>query len=153
MTAEPRVSSVTIEKGAPKDQPSAIKSLFARYGMDVEVMAVRERRSPEVPPRLVEIQIIGPIATFFASFGAAFGPSEGNDAYPLVKEWLQDLFALYERVGTEGTIKIRDEDGTSLNLRGGIADEALDALAHVDWGTVKGDSLTWSQDANRWHET
>ena len=41
LTAEPLVSRVTIEKGAPEDQPSAITSLFARYGMDVEVMAMQ----------------------------------------------------------------------------------------------------------------
>ena len=150
VTAEPLVSSVTIEKGAPEDQPSAITSLFARYGMDVEVMATQGGGSPGMLPWLVEIEIVGPIAAFFASFGAAFGPSEGNDAYPLVTEWLQKLVRLRERSG-EGTIEIRDEDGTSLILSSRIAREALDALALVEWETAKGDSLRWDQGAHRWH--
>lgn len=150
MTAEPLVSSVTIEKGAPEGQPAAIESLFAHYGMEIKVMAVQRRERPGTLPWLIEVKVDGPLAAFFASFGAAFGPSEGNDSYPLVKEWLQKLVRLREG-GGEGTIEMSDEDGTSLLLGSGIAGEALDALARIEWDTVKGESLHWDQAAHRWH--
>ena len=148
MTAEPLVSSVTIEKDAPEAQPSAITSLFARYGIDVEVVASKER-GPDALPWLVEITIVGSVAAFFASFGAAFGPSEGNDAYPLVKEWLQNLVRVRED-GGEGTIEIRDEDGTSIVIDSRIEGEPLDALAEVEWEAVKGNALSWNPRAFRW---
>jgi hypothetical protein len=99
---------------------------------------------------LIQIAVIGPLPAFFASFGAAFGPSEGNDAYPLAKEWLEKLLQIRESGGGQGSIEIRDENGTSLLLRSGIAGEALDALAVLEWETVKGDPLTWDQGAHRW---
>jgi hypothetical protein len=149
VTAEPLVSSVTVESDVPEGERSAIKSLFAHYGLDVEVAATGQR-DPETLSWLIQIAVIGPLPAFFASFGAAFGPSEGNDAYPLAKEWLEKLLQIRESGGGQGSIEIRDENGTSLLLRSGIAGEALDALAVLEWETVKGDPLTWDQGAHRW---
>jgi hypothetical protein len=147
VTAKPLISSVTIERDAPEGQRSSIQSLFAHYGLDVKVAATQPRNRET---SLTQITIIEPMAVFFASFGAAFGPGEGNDAYPLVKEWLQTLLRLRESAGGEGAVQIVDSDGTSLVLTSGIPGEALDALAHVESATVEGGPLTWDQEAHRW---
>jgi hypothetical protein len=148
VTAKPLISSVTIERDATEGERSAIESLFAHYGLDVKVAATQPRNREM---SFTEITIIETIAAFFASFGAAFGPGEGNDAYPLAKEWLQTLLQLRESTGGEGTVQIIDSDGTVLVLTTGIAGQALDALAHVEWATIKGGPLTWDQGAHRWH--
>ena len=69
MTVEPLVLSVAIEREAPSDQASAIESVLAHYGIGVDVKAVLERRSTGVLPWLIEIAVVGPIPSFFDSFG------------------------------------------------------------------------------------
>jgi hypothetical protein len=154
MTVEPLVLSVVIEAEAPAGQASAIKSVLAHYGIGADVKTVMERRSAQVVmPWVIEISVVGPIAAFFLSFGSTFGRTAANDAYELASEWIKALWAARADSGTgQGSIEISDSDATTLVVTTGIPDEALDALARVQWDRVQGHHLTWDEATSVWRD-
>jgi hypothetical protein len=153
VTVEPLVLSVAIEREAPTDQPSAIESVLAHYGIGADVKAVLERRGADVLPWLIEIAVVGEIATFFDSFGSTFGKTDASDAYPLVKEWIKALWAIRANSGTgEGSIEIAGAGETTLVVTTGLPDDGLDALAGIPWERVTGHRLTWDEVSDMWRD-
>jgi len=51
----------------------------------------------------------------------------------------------------QGSLDISAPDGTEIALDSRIPDEALDALAEIDWDAVRGDYLTWDDDRREWY--
>jgi hypothetical protein len=151
VTVEPLVLSVAIEREAPDGQVSAVESVLAHYGIGANVKAVMERRSTDVLPWLIEIAVVGPIDAFFLSFGSTFGRTPAKVAYPLVKEWIEALWAARADSGTgEGSIEIVGTGETTLLVNTGIPDGALDALADIEWDRVSGHYLTWDDTTGKW---
>jgi hypothetical protein len=153
MTVEPLVLSVAIEREAPAGEASAVKSALAHYGIGAEVHRLTERRSAEVMPWVIEISVVGPLATFFESFGSTFGRTAVADPYSLVSGWIKALWTARADSGTgDGSIEISDTERTTLVVTTGLPDVALDGLADVEWHGVRGHHLTWDDTAGVWRD-
>ena len=152
MTVEPLVLSVAIEREASADQASAVKSALAHYGIGADVKSLLERRNrDDVMPWVIEIYVGGPIKAFFESFGSTFGRTAVADPYSLVASWIRALWTARADSGTgEGSIEISDGDGTTLVVPSGLSDAALNGLADVQWGRVRGHRLAWDDTAAVW---
>jgi hypothetical protein len=63
-----------------------------------------------------------------------------------------DVFAARKSSAAEhGSIRVSEPEGTYLEIEAGIPDEALDALAEIDWDEFVGDYyIAWDGDSRRW---
>ena len=153
MTVEPLVLSVAIEGEATPVEASATKSALAHYGIAAEVHRLTERGGAGVMPWVIEISVVGPLETFFESFGSTFGRTAVADPYSLVSGWIKALWTARADSGTgDGRIEISDTDGTTLLVPTGLPDVALDRLADVEWHLVRGHDLAWDDTARAWRD-
>jgi hypothetical protein len=129
------IEEVCVDRAASSRDVEAVREAFARYGLHVEVATV-ETRSGDLLPWFVGVTVTTPIVAFFASFGS----EAGKDAYPLVKQWIRDVFAT-----GAGRVTVEDSEGSSLSLPSRIPDEALDALSTINWEHKRGQYLTWDE--------
>jgi hypothetical protein len=57
-----------------------------------------------------------------------------------VRTWIEDVFAVRRNSGNgTGAVELRDPDRTSLILSTRIPQDALEALAALDWDEKRGD--------------
>lgn len=55
-----------------------------------------------------------------------------------------------ERDQTVIELTVTDPEGTSLSLKSGIPDEAIEAFKDVDWSAVKGGDIVWNENRKLW---
>jgi hypothetical protein len=93
--------------------------------------------------------LLTPIPEFFKAFGAA----AGQDSYAAVKQWVKDLLAARASSPAErGYLEIDDPEGTHLIVSTETSDEALEALAGIDWEEHRGDFLIWDDESGTWRD-
>lgn len=138
---------VYIEDTATPDHRDAVTQAFARAGFDVDVEAGYGRRSADVLPWIVQVDLLLPVKVFLlAVVGAA-----GTDAYSGVKKWVKDVRSARAGAGTgEGSIQIRDPDHTTVILPTTLPDEGVDALRDLDWDEMRSGYLVWDPDRKVW---
>jgi hypothetical protein len=138
------IEEVLIEAEAPPGQKQAVDEMFARAGFDVQSRAALHRRSAGDLPWIVYVTLAVPIASFFA----AFGSEAGKDAHAAVKAWAKAMYEARKESGLgQGHISLVDPSN-ELVLASEWPDEALDALAEIDWAQVEGGYLVWYE--GRW---
>jgi hypothetical protein len=137
------VDDVLIEATATPPQVAAVNDVFARRGFDIEARPVWERRSADVLPWIVQLTLAVPIMAFLQSLGS----EAGKDAYAFVKE----VFAARSDSGNgRGAIELSDSEETQLILSSEITDEALAALARIDWEQARGGYMLWNEADHQW---
>ena len=139
--------TVEADVGATEPELVAIADAFRRAGFEVRPEAVISGRSGGPVPWVLYITISAPIAAFFG----AFASSAGEDAYAAVKRWAKELWAA--RLGNDsdtGSVVVQDVESTNLVLRSALPDEALEALAAMNWPEAKGDYLVWNEKRRQW---
>jgi hypothetical protein len=141
------VEEVSLDVGASPGEVRAVEEAFARAGFQVEARPVVISRSADVPPWIIYVTILVPVAEFFR----AFATDAGKDAYAAVKAWAQDVMAA-RRESRDGSVDLTDPEGTDLILSTHFPDEALDALAEIDWDEVRGGYLLWDVETGRWFD-
>jgi hypothetical protein len=134
------IEEVLIEEEAPPGQAQAVDETFASAGLEAHARAALARRSGGVLPWIVYITLAVPIVAFFN----AFAGEAGKDAYGAVKAWAKAMYEARKQSGLgRGEISIVDPAGTELVLASDWPDDALDALAEIDWDQVEGGYLIW----------
>jgi hypothetical protein len=131
------IEEVVIEAGAPAGEAEAVASVFERAGLDVEVEAEIESRGAGVAPWIVRVALKDTIEGFFMALGAAG-----------FKYFVLDLFRT--RGGDDGSVDIGGPEHTRLVLPTSLPEDALDALADVDWKDLEGGWLVWKADQQEW---
>jgi hypothetical protein len=147
------VETVRVHDFATPDEVHAIAGSFRRTGFDVEVSPIATRRSePWAVPWVIEVVLLVPIAVFLQTIAS----EAAKDVYPLVKEWVKDVWATARSgVGDEGGVgelELFDPDESSVLLAERLPDEAIEALTEVDWDQFQGGWLHWDDDARRWRD-
>ena len=68
-----------------------------------------------------------------------------------MKAWTKAMFEARKESGLcRGAISVVDLNGTELVLASDWPDEALDALAEIDWDQVEGGYLVWNEAEEEW---
>lgn len=136
------IEEVLIEAEAPPGQAQVVDEMFGRAGFDVQSRPALHRRSAGDLPWIVYVTLAVPIASFFA----AFGSEAGKDAYAAVKVWAKATYDARKASGLgRGHISLVDPADTELVLGSDWPDEALDALAKIDWDQAEGGYLVWHE--------
>jgi hypothetical protein len=144
-----QVIQVHIEETAPAEQSSAVKRVFADSGLDAEVTADYGRRSLDVFPWAIIFVVSTPLRAFFQSFGS----EGGKDAYAKFKEFMHQLRKSRSGAGSgSGTVDVSDPDGTRIIFGSELPDEAIEALANVDWDAVRGGYIVWNNERQEWYD-
>ena len=148
-----RLYDPTCDQGGPhrgggaSGQEQAVDETFGRAGFEVHSRAAMIRRSADVLPWIVHVTLAVPFVAFFAKFGS----EAGKDAYAAVKAWAKAMFEARKESGLgRGAISVVDLNGTELVLASDWPDEALDALAEMDWDQVEGGYLVWNEAEGEW---
>jgi hypothetical protein len=140
---------VFIEETAPEGHVEAVEEAFAEAGFEVRVAAGYGRKAAGALDWVVHITLAVPIVTFFASFAS----EAGKDAYASVKEWTRKTWRARRDAGTgEGSIVLRDPEGSNLILSTSIPPDALDALRDIDWNESRGGYLVWDSVRREWRD-
>jgi hypothetical protein len=147
----PEVESVSLSMIARDDEIAAVERAFADAGFEVEARPEVETPADDLSasslPWLVYVVVTVPIGAFFAGFGHA----AGKDVWDAVKRWVREIAEVHERSHyAGGELDVRDPLGTRLVLSAPVRDEALDALANVDWDSVDGGDLHWDDEHGEW---
>jgi hypothetical protein len=141
------VKDVSLDVRASAGEVRAVEDAFARAGFQVEARPVVITRGAFVPPWVIYVTILVPVAEFFRAFAA----EAGKDAYAAVKTWAKDVMAARRESG-DGSVDLRDPEGTTLILSTHFPEEALDALSEIDWDDVRGGYLLWDAEKERWFD-
>lgn len=149
----PEIESVKLDVLAREHEVAAVEEAFARAGFKVEARPTVETRADHlgaaVLPWLVYVVVTVPLGAFLVGFGSA----AGKDAWGAVKTWVWDVWEARESpYGVGGTLDVRDPLGTRLVLSPPLPDEALDALAEIDWEAVEGGDLHWDENRGEWRD-
>jgi len=140
---------VAIETEASPEQLAAVAEEFARAGFGVEVEASYARRSADLLPWVILLELRVQTKPFFD----AFLTQAGADTYTAIKNFLRRMSQARKGAGTgEGEIRIRDPDKTWVILRSTLPDEAIEALRDLDWDAVRGDYLEWDYSRKVWYD-
>jgi hypothetical protein len=143
------IERVLVDDAASSDEVRAVEEAFAASGFPVHIDPRYERRGAGVYPWVVSITLTVPIGAFLAAFAA----EGGKDAYAAAKGWIRTVWAARrESVADHGSIELVDPEHTHLILATRITDEALDALATIDWDAVRGDYLVWDDARSEWRD-
>jgi len=134
---------VEVDVQATDSELAALDAAFRHAGFDVRVERTVEARSAGAMPWVVYVVLGAPIATFFTSLAS----EAAKDAYPPLKRWIKDMWAAREG---DGYVAFRDTENTHLALGSKLPEEALDALATVDWSQFSGGGLHWSESRQEW---
>lgn len=147
MSDAPEIVSVYADVEALSDEVAAVEGVFRKAGFDVEVNATYERRSTSANlPWIIGITLGVPITVFFT----AVGTEAGEDVYAAVKAFVKDLWQT--RARPDGSVSLKDPDGTQLILATRIPERAIDALANVDWSQKRGHYLIWDEVREAWRD-
>jgi hypothetical protein len=131
---------VAIKAVAPPGLVGSVAEALNSAGYETEI-ADRYLAKGSAAQWLIEIAVKDTIEGFFLALGAAgfaklvrtvFEPAENAD---------------------RGRLEVVDGDGTRLALPSALPDEAVCALREMDWSTIRGDALTWSEDRQVWEST
>jgi hypothetical protein len=143
------IEDVVIDRWASPEEARAIEEAFARAGFSVEVERAIETRSAGAVPWIIYVTLTVPIAAFLGKFAS----EAGKDAYATVKAWAKEIIAARRESPAEpGSVRIDDPDGTNLILSAAIPDDALEALADIDWSDTRGGYIMWDADAREWRD-
>jgi hypothetical protein len=140
------IERVVMDVEATAAEVAEVKEAFRQAGFDVAVRPSYERKSADVLPWIVYVTLAAPIATFFTTLAA----KAADDAYPAIKRWVKSVWNA--RRGRDGSIVLRDPDGSYLILGTRIPDEAIEALAHLDWSRKLGQYLIWDEGRGEWQD-
>jgi hypothetical protein len=103
-----------------------------------------------VLPWIVSVTLTLPIAVWFSSFAAESGKLAAQDAHAAVKTFVKGVFAARRHAGSgRGALDLEDPE-TRLSLPSDLPDEALDALAGIDWDEARRGYLTWDPVERKW---
>lgn len=139
-----------MEVTASPEEIAVVEAEFARAGF-------RVRAEAQIPPFgggppatwdwIVHVMLAAPIAVFLTTFAA----KASEDAYEAFKRWTRDFLAARQPSGERGELAISsDRDEITLVIRANIPDEALDALAEIDWSPEHGGYLVWNDSRRQW---
>ena len=150
----PQIQEVAVDVAASPQEVVAVREAFARAGFSVEVNAsiVYRSTATEIIPWIVLVDLLIPLPTFMRSFVSEIAKEAAKDSYPTLKQWVLDVFAARKSSAAEhGSIRLSEPEGTYLEIEAGIPEEALDALAEIDWDKFVGDYyIAWDGDSRRW---
>jgi hypothetical protein len=139
------IEAVVVEVESPPAEVAAVEEVFREAGFPVNVQAVIIRRSVGDLSWIIDITLVAGLGAFAVSFSS----EAGKDSYAGFKLWIKRLIAA--RRGS-GSLNFEDAEATQLIIPSGITDEALDALAEVDWSDTRGGYLLWDTDEGRWFD-
>jgi hypothetical protein len=144
------IDRVFVVDTARPNELSHVKQFMSEVGFDI-VPTPRhhpdqdQERVGEAIPWIVTVVLGAPIAAFFT----ALANEAGKDAYVAIKRWVIGLSRARPPHGY-GEIEIVDPEGSRINLReAAIPEKAFAALLNIDWSSVSGKTLTWT-DAHGW---
>jgi hypothetical protein len=147
------ISHVSLDSSASNREVVAVRESLHKYGFDAEVEPDYEARAAALVPWIVLVALGIPVGSFLRAFGAEAGKAAGRDAYELFKAWVREVWdARRPSESDRGSVVLNDPAGTTVVLNTGLADDALDALARLDWDMVEGDYLTWDADRGAWRD-
>ncbi len=139
------LARIALDRAASEDAP-AVAAALTHLGISADPETIAEQRSG-VAGWVVQIIIAVPIGVFFSTLAAEFG----KDVYARLKRAAAEIAEARTRTEARpGSMDLFDVDGTQLSLPAPIPDEALYALAHVNWEVHRGGSLVWDDRSQRW---
>ena len=137
-----------IESGAAPEQVAAVAEAFARAGFEVEVDPSYERRSVDLLPWVVLIELRVQTKPFFD----AFLTEAGKSIYAAIK-FGSDKSPRRTRERVLPKAKSGSVTRTEhLVLPSPLADEAIEALRDLDYDEIRGDYLVWDAARKVWRD-
>jgi hypothetical protein len=134
----PTIEQVYIEASAPPSHAGAVAEVFRQAGFDADVQAAIESRGAgDVATWIIQVALKDTVEGFFLALGGA-----------AFKVLVLDLFRA--RGGDRGQIDMGGPEYTRLILPASLPEEALDALASIDWKDLEGGWLVWNTDRHEW---
>jgi hypothetical protein len=131
------------DKTTTPDQLESVEQVLRSFGIEPQVEADYVRKSLGELPFIV--YVLMPIV---GGFLAALG----SDIYQATKRLLSDLQAAHD--GRRGELVVDDrEAGTRIVLGTELPDDALQALAALDWDQLEGGHLVWDAQDQRWRSS
>jgi hypothetical protein len=144
-----QVENVQVDVEASAAEVRDVEDAFARAGFaEIIVRADQVRRSTGLLPWIVAVTIGVPVKSFFDGFFA----TPGERAYDALGAWVKDIWRARHSDVRAGSISIEDPDGTTVILSTTIPDEAIAALADLDWDQLCGGYLIWNAERREWQD-
>jgi len=144
-----QIESVHADVEASRAEVREVEDAFARAGfVEIRVRADEVRRSTGLLPWIVAVTIGVPVKSFFDGFFA----TPGERTYDALEAWVKDIWRARHSDVRAGAINIEDPDGTTVILSTTIPDEAIAALANLDWDQLRGGYLIWEDEQRQWRD-
>ena len=142
------IERVLIEDKASAEDAEAVAEAFARAGIDVEVDRAIGRKAAIDLPWIVAV----PLGISITAFLTGFFSEAGKDGWQVLKALVRDLATTRSGAGTgEGSLELRDPDGSRLVLPSSISDEGIEALSDIDFNRMRsGSDLMWDRAHQVW---
>jgi hypothetical protein len=141
---------VALDLAASPQEVAAVEKAFARVGHAVapEADIVSRSTATDLLPWIVAVELLIPISAFMRGLAS----EAAEDSYPAIKRWVTELFTARRSSSAKyGSIRVSDPDGLYLEIESGIPDEALDALAEIDWIELGGGGyIAWDFKNGEW---
>jgi hypothetical protein len=144
------IEAVELDAWATEQEIAAVEAAFARAGFEVKAEPVIEASSADAT-WIVLVKIGVPALTFTRAFLSGVGSAGGRDAYGAARRWVQEVWEARDaRPNAGGSLNVRDPEGTRIVLSPPLSEEALEALADIDWASVRGSDIFWDTKAQAW---
>lgn len=144
---------VSVDAGAPPEEMAAIRQIFDARGIEAEVQDNYVRLSAGDLPWAVDV--VCALKWLALAFSTGFVGAAGADAWKEYRaggwrglaQFIKEITSVRDG---DGTITIRDPEGPDIHLDAGIPDEALAALADLDWQQMSDGMLGWNDERGEW---
>jgi hypothetical protein len=147
------IEYVSLDEAASPEEVAAVTAVFGRAGFEADVDANFGRKSAALLPWAIIVFLGTPLAKFFWAFFGRLGKRAADDVYPSLREFIKELIAARSSsAAPRGDIRFMDRDGTNLIVSAEITDEAIDALAQLDWEAMRGGWLLWDTERGEWRD-
>lgn len=144
---------VSVDAGAPSEEMAAIRQIFDARGIEADVQDTYVRLSAGELPWTVDL--VCALKWLALAFATGFAGAGGADAWKEYRaggwrglaQFIKEITSAREG---DGTITIRDPEGPDVHLDASIPEEALVALADLDWEEMSDGMLGWNDERGEW---
>lgn len=149
----PEKLHVSVDAGAPTEEMTAIREIFDAHGIEAEVQDNYVRLSAGELPWAVDV--VCALKWIALAFATGVVGKAGADAWDEYRAggW-RGLVRFIEEItsarGGDGAITIRDPEGPDVHLDSDIPEEALAALAELNWEQMSDGMLGWNGARGEW---
>ncbi len=153
MNAVTRPVQKLLESECPPEQQAAVAKVFEDAGIPADVQAAVIRRSAELAPWLIDIEV--GVKFLVAAAATGFGLAAGTDGWQGLKRLVQSLYKAREgSEAPQGGVVLRDPDaGVQIPLPPDLADEAYRRLYALEAPAAPLSAmLVWNSEKRTWQD-